>query len=134
MNPLKKWWGLWQSGIWSYVSKFKFFKNHGTSKIMELQKVFVLLWKTIVWTLRLLTKYHSPSEVPFKFPLPFYKVKIGFMYIVLLKFVFSKKSTQIDKIFTVYLTITTWCQIICEDFINFCGQLRKNELYSTGFN
>ena len=47
---------------------------------------------------------------------------------------FSKKATQIDKIFTVYLTFTKWCQIIGEDFINLCGLLRKNELYSTGFN
>ena len=46
----------------------------------------------------------------------------------------SKKAPQIDKIFTVYLTFTTWCQIIGEDFINLCGLLRKNELYPTGFN
>ena len=46
----------------------------------------------------------------------------------------SMKATQIDKIFTVYLTFTKWCQIIGEDFINLCGLLRKNELYSTGFN
>ena len=46
--------------------------------------------------------------------------------IVLLKFMFSKKATQVYKIFTVYLIFTTWCQIIGEDFINFCGLLRKN--------
>ena len=43
----------------------------------------------------------------------------------LLKFVFSKKATQIDEIFTVDLT---QCQIDGEDFINFCGLLRKHEL------
>ena len=57
------------------------------------------------------------------------------MYVhCVVKVMFSKKATQMDKICTVYLTFTTWCQIICEDFINFCGLLRKNELYSTGFN
>ena len=41
-------------------------------------------------------------------------------------FVFSKKAAQIDEIFTVDLTI---CQINGEDFVNFCGLLRKHELY-----
>ena len=45
------------------------------------------------------------------------------------KFVFSKKATKIDQIFTVDLTLTTQCQIEGEDFINFCGLLRKHELY-----
>ena len=44
------------------------------------------------------------------------------------KFVFSKKATKIDKIFTVDLTFTTLCQIDGEDFVNFCGLLRKHEL------
>ena len=42
---------------------------------------------------------------------------------------FSKKATQIDEIFTVNLTVTTYCQIDSEDFVNFCGLLRKHELY-----
>ena len=42
---------------------------------------------------------------------------------------FSKKATKIDKIFTVDLTVTTYCQIDGEDFVNFCGLLRKRELY-----
>ena len=42
------------------------------------------------------------------------------------KFMFSKKATKIDKIFTVDLTL---CQIDGEDFVNFCGLLRKHELY-----
>ena len=42
---------------------------------------------------------------------------------------FSKKVTQIDKIFNVDLTVATYCQIDGEDFVNFCGLLRKRELY-----
>ena len=45
-----------------------------------------------------------------------------------LKFIFSEKATKIDEIFTVDLTDTTYCQIDSEDFVNFCGLLRKNEL------
>ena len=45
-----------------------------------------------------------------------------------LKFVFCKKATKSDKIFTVDLTLTTYCQIDGEDFVNFCGLLRKHEL------
>ena len=45
-----------------------------------------------------------------------------------LKFMFSKKATSIDKIFSVDLTVTTYCQIDGEDFVNFCGLLRKREL------
>ena len=42
---------------------------------------------------------------------------------------FSKKATKIDEIFTVNLMVTTYCQIDGEDFVNFCGLLRKRELY-----
>ena len=42
---------------------------------------------------------------------------------------FSKKATKINEIFTVDLTITTYCQIDGEDFVNFCGLLGKRELY-----
>ena len=45
-----------------------------------------------------------------------------------LKFMFSKKATKIDKIFTVYLTLYSRRQINGEDFVNFCGLLRKHEL------
>jgi hypothetical protein len=38
---------------------------------------------------------------------------------------FSKKATKIDEIFTVNLTVTTYCQIDGEDFVNFCGLLVK---------
>ena len=42
-----------------------------------------------------------------------------------IKFVFSKKATKLHEIFTVDLTLTTYCQIDGEDF---CGLLRKHEL------
>ena len=42
---------------------------------------------------------------------------------------FSKKAKKIGEIFTVDLMSTTECQIDGEDFINFCGILRKHELY-----
>ena len=51
--------------------------------------------------------------------------KIGYMKI---KFYISKKDAKIDKIFTVDLTLCSKCQIDGEDFINFCGLLRKHEL------
>ena len=46
----------------------------------------------------------------------------------LVKFVFSKKATKIDEIFTLDLTPTTKCQIAGEDFVNFCRLHRKYEL------
>ena len=42
---------------------------------------------------------------------------------------FSEKATKIDEIFTVDLTVTTNRQIDGEDYVNFCGLLRKHELY-----
>ena len=53
------------------------------------------------------------------------KQKTNFKY---LKFMFSRKATKIDKIFTVDLTLCSKCQIDVEDFVNFCGLLRKHEL------
>ena len=47
----------------------------------------------------------------------------------IVKFVFSKKVTKIDEIFTVDLTLTAECQIDGEDFVNFCCLLREHELY-----
>ena len=37
------------------------------------------------------------------------------------EFMFSKKATEIDKIFTVNLTLCSKCQIYGEDFVNFRG-------------
>ena len=39
------------------------------------------------------------------------------------KFMFSKRATKIDEIFTVDLTVCSKYQINGEDFINFCGLL-----------
>ena len=49
-------------------------------------------------------------------------------YVVALKFMFSKKATKIDEIFTGYLTLCSKSQIDGEDFVNFCGLLTKHEL------
>ena len=46
----------------------------------------------------------------------------------LVKFLFSKKVAKIDEIFTVDLTVSAYCQIGGEDFVNFCGLLKKHEL------
>ena len=45
------------------------------------------------------------------------------------KFTFSEKAPEIDKIFIVNLTVCSNRQIDGEDFVNFCGLLRKHELY-----
>ena len=47
----------------------------------------------------------------------------------LLKFMFSKKATKIDEIFTINLMLCSKRQIDNEDFINFLGLLREYELY-----
>ena len=48
--------------------------------------------------------------------------------ILSVKFMFSKKATKIDEIFTVDLTLCSKCQIDGEDFVDFCDLLRKHEL------
>ena len=48
--------------------------------------------------------------------------------IVKVKFMFSKKATKFDEIFTVDLMLCSKCQIGGEDLVNFCGPLRKHEL------
>ena len=55
-----------------------------------------------------------------------YQMKACLLQII--KFIFSKKAMKIDEIFTVNLTFTTYRQIDGEDFVNFCGLLRKHEL------
>ena len=42
---------------------------------------------------------------------------------------FSKKAKKIYENFTVGLTVTTYFQINGEDVVDFCGLLRKPELY-----
>ena len=45
-----------------------------------------------------------------------------------IKFMFSKKTTKIDEIFTVDLTLCSKCQIHGADFVNYRGLLIKHEL------
>ena len=45
------------------------------------------------------------------------------------KFMFSKKATKIDEIFTVDLTLCSNCQIVGEDFVKLSGLHRKYKLY-----
>ena len=47
---------------------------------------------------------------------------------LLLKFMFSKKATKFEKIFTVDLKLCNKLQINGKDFVNFCVLLRNNEL------
>ena len=47
----------------------------------------------------------------------------------MVKFMFSKKATKFDKIFTIDLIFTTLLQIDGEDFFKFCGLFRKHEPY-----
>ena len=49
-------------------------------------------------------------------------------YVILVKFMLSKKATKIDEIFTIDLTLCSKCQIGGEYFDNFCGFLKKHEL------
>ena len=56
-------------------------------------------------------------------------MNLGDHYEEKLKFMFSKKATIIDEIFTVDLTLCSKCQIDGEDFVDFCGLLRKHEIY-----
>ena len=56
-------------------------------------------------------------------PADFFLIIINFV-----KFMFSKKATKIDEIFTVDLTLCSKCQIDGEDFVNFRGLFRKYEL------
>ena len=48
----------------------------------------------------------------------------------MVKFMFSRKATKINKIFTINLTQCSKHQIDGEDFVNFGGLLRKYELYT----
>ena len=46
-----------------------------------------------------------------------------------IKFMFSKKATKNDEIFSIDLRLCSECQIGGEDFVNFFGLLRKHEHY-----
>ena len=46
--------------------------------------------------------------------------------VFMVKFKFSQKATKIDKIFTVDLTVTTYCQIVGEDFFSILVAFSEN--------
>ena len=58
-----------------------------------------------------------------------FQITDGIIQSCLLKFRFSRNATKIDEIFTADLTLCSKCQIDGEDFVIFCGLLRKHELY-----
>ena len=47
------------------------------------------------------------------------EINSQFRYMIFLKFVFSKKASKFNKIFTIDLTLTTYFQIDGEDFFSF---------------
>ena len=49
------------------------------------------------------------------------------------KFMFSKKATKIDEIFTVDLTLCSKCQIDGEDFVNFFAFLENTNFNKATF-
>ena len=53
---------------------------------------------------------------------------------LVVKFMFSRKATKFDKIFSIDLTICSKHQIDGEDFVNSHGLLRKYELYTEDKN
>ena len=91
--------------------------------------MILLQFQTILFPFQLRREQHSNQiEIPYLatvlLSIPLYKL----LCILQIKFIFSKKDTKIDKIFTVNLTFTTQRQIDGEDFIIFCSLLRKHEL------
>ena len=83
-----------------------------------------LLWSSIV----LFIKSSISHDIFIDFDnLNVFKTEVTLLKVV--KFMFSKKSTKIEEIFTINLTLFSKCQIDGEDFFNFCGLLRKHELY-----
>ena len=61
-----------------------------------------------------------------------HKTLCGYKITKLLSSCFKRrphKSAKIDETFTVELTLCCKCQIDGEDYVNFCGLLRKHKLY-----
>jgi len=51
------------------------------------------------------------------------------------KFMFSRKATIFDEIFTIDLASCSNCQIDGEDFVDFCGhELYKNHMHNFNLN
>ena len=108
-------WAKRLSYLWSFSQYYTMCPNFSSSmwkkkwwqKLWIVQKSFLKTFIMVIWVI--------------KFPSEGYNC-------ILLKFMFSKKATKIDKIFTVNLTGTSYYQIDGEDFVNFRGLLRKREL------
>ena len=56
------------------------------------------------------------------------EAKVHSIYSRTVKFMFFKKATKIDEIFTIGLTLCSKRHIDVEDFLNSCVLLRKYEL------
>ena len=56
-----------------------------------------------------------------------YALYLRIKAILLVKFIFSKKATKIENIFTAFLTLCSKCQIDGEDLVIFCGLIKKHE-------
>ena len=109
-------------------------------RLMWLMRISLLSNQLGVWHKEPLCLYLDLSLVWWVKKLPWPRVvfylgkykKILFFYLSVtcrhwaqLKFTLSEEATKIDKIFTIHLTVTTYCQIDGEDFVNICGLLRK---------
>ena len=69
------------------------------------------------------------NKIPSKKMTAAYDYRVLPDFLLNVKVMFSKKAKKIDKIFTVDLMVTTYCQIDGEDFVNLFGLLWKRELY-----
>ena len=112
-----------------------------TSTVIREMRVY-LLKSTYLFSIFKLTYLKTLNEWPWTQYLPFlvkldikkyFKTKMWQIILILsfIKFMFSKKATKMDKIFTANLMVSTYYQIDSEDFFNFCGLLSKRKLYQT---
>ena len=107
---------------------------------MECHCITPILKSTYLFSIFRLTYLETLNEWPWTQYLPFlvkldikkyFKTKMWQIILILsfIKFMFSKKATKMDKIFTANLMVATYYQIDSEDFFNFCGLLSKRKLY-----
>ena len=80
-----------------------------------------MVWLNI-FNLKINEQTHSQTVALKNVFLEFLKITNG-----IIKFIFSKKATKLDEIFTIDLTPCS--QINGDDFVNFCSLLEKYELY-----
>ena len=121
--------------FWRYLDFFQFFclfikpelYSHKCFVVISIYHLHFVLWvfQAKTWFGQIM-ELHNFALHPLHRQIlkKYFKINL-----VKLKFMFSKKATKIDKIFTISLTLCSKCQIDGEDFVNFCGLLRKHELY-----